>query len=222
MHKSVLAVASLGLLAFAPCVSAQLANAQLAGVSTFVVTSGDDTVAVERVTRTSNSLTGDLRLAGPQPQRNLHAHYVATLRPDGGASRVDVIDDMPGFFTGVLVFDGSAMAAAQHELGALNDRIRMVPPNTYPTIGTSMALMEQLIRATHPTIGASVRIGVVNIRNGNRAAVGITRTSADSVVLACDGCMQPNRIETIHLAVSKDGEIVGGTNPELQWVIVRR
>jgi hypothetical protein len=215
MKKHILAAASLAVFAIAPRTGAQLAT-----TSTYVVTRGADTVAIERVTRTGSSLVGDLRL--PQGERSMHAHYTVALRPDGGAARVDVIDDVPNFFTGILVFDGAGMSAAQREVGALNDRVAMAPPGTYPTVGTSIALMEQVVRATHPAVGATVRAGVVNIRNGNRAAMEISRVSADSVFISCDGCMRAGAVETLHLAIDKEGGITGGTNPDFNWSITRR
>lgn len=214
MQKHILAAASVVVLSVAPRASAQLAT-----TSTFVVTSGLDTVAVERVTRTSMSLVGDLRL--PTPRGIQHSHYAVELRPDGTAARVE-LTDAPNFFTGILVFDPQAMSAAQHEVGPLNDRVTMAPPGTLPTIGTSMALMEQVIRTTYPPVGATVRRGVINIRNGNRAAISVSRVSADSVVVLCDGCMRVGSPETLHFAISRDGDIIGGTNPDFNWTITRR
>jgi hypothetical protein len=215
MPKYIFVAAGLAVLAGAPH-----AGAQLASTSTFIVTAGADTVAVERATRTGASIVGDLRLL--QGQRPQHAHYAVTLRPDGAASRVEVIDDVPNFFTGILVFDVAAMSATEHEVGALNDRIAMTPPGTLPTVGTSMVLMEQIVRATHPAVGATVRSAVVNIRNNNRAGISVSRISSDSVVIACDGCMRFGVVETLHFAVNKDGDITGGTSPELNWSIARR
>jgi len=208
-------VVTVGLALLAPSASAQLSTG-----STFIITGEQDTVAVERFTRTSTALIGDLRLV-QQPQ-SLHVHYTVSFRPDGSPTRVEIIDDAPNFFTGTVVFDAKSMMAVQAEIGALNDRVRMSPANTQPAIGTSMALMEQLVRATHPAIGDSARIGVMNIRNGNTSAMTITRTSTDSVSIVCDGCMRMGVREEIRVALGKSGDIVGGTNPSLHWTITRR
>lgn len=214
MKKQTLAVLGFALIAIAPRAGAQLAN-----TSTFVATRGPDTIAVERVVRTGTSLTGDLRL--PTAQHSPHAHYAVALRPDGSAARIDIIDDSPNCFTGILVFDGAARSAAEREIGPLNDRVAMAPPGMYPTIGTSMALMEQVLRATHPAVGATVHAGVVNIRNIYRAAVVVSRISADSVFISCDGCMNPGKVETLHFGLDKNGDISGGIGPDNNWVITR-
>ena len=197
-----------------------IAAAQAGTTATFVITNGMDTVAVERFTRSATALTGDLRLV--QLPASLHVHYASTLRPDGSSSRVDVIDDAPNFFTGVVVFDASSMLAARSELGALNDRIRMSPPGSYPVVGPSMALMEQVARAVHPAVGDSVTVGAHNIRNGNVSRLTVTRTAPDSVVLACDGCMRMGVRMEIRAALNKNGDIIGGTNPGMGWLITRR
>jgi hypothetical protein len=194
--------------------------AQLSPASTFTITNGQDTIAVERFTHSASSLTGDLRL-GSARQAN-HARYTIALRPDGSASRVEINDDRPNFYTGLWVFDADAMRAARAEPANHGVTIRMAPPSSYPTIGTSLALMEQLMRATHPAIGDSVRIQVINIRNGFDAPLMLKRTAADSALIVCDGCMQMGVREEIHVALSSSGDILGGSNPSLNWTITRR
>jgi hypothetical protein len=195
------------------------ANAQSTTPSTFVITNGPDTVAVERFTSRATSLTGDLRLMqGSQP---IHVNYELTLRPDGSASRVKTTDDSPMMFSGFIMFDAGAMTAARADPATKGAALRMGPPNGYPTIGTSIALMEQLVRATHPAVGDSAAIRFINIRNGADGMLTVRRVNADSVVIVCVGCMNRNVREELHFAVAKNGDVTGGYNPALNWSITR-
>jgi hypothetical protein len=200
------------------CVTAH-ANAQTTAPSTFVITNGSDTVAVEKFTARPTSLVGDLRvMQGSQP---IHVSYELTLRPDGSASRVKTIDDSPNMFSGFIMFDMDAMSAARADPATKGAALRMGPPNGYPTIGTSIALMEQLVRATHPAVGDSAAIRFINIRNGGDGMLTVRRVNADSVVIVCVGCMQRNAREELRFAVGKNGDVTGGYNPALNWVITR-
>ncbi len=194
-------------------------NAQSATPSTFVITNGPDTVAIEKFTARAGSLTGDLRLM--QGQQPIHVNYELTLRPDGSASRVKTVDDSPNMFSGLILFDNDAMLAARADPAAKGAALHMGPPNGYPTIGTSIAMMEQLVRATHPAVGDSATIRFINIRNGGDGMLMIRRLNADSVVIVCMGCMQRNVREELHFAVAKNGDVIGGYNPALGWSISR-
>ncbi len=212
MHHKILCVLCLA-------VTAARAHAQAATPSTFVVTNGLDTVAVERFTARTNSLTGDLRVT--QGQQAIHVNYDLTLRPDGSASRVKTVDDSPMMFSGIIVFDNDAMSAARADPAAKGAALRMGPTNGYPTIGTSIAMMEQLVRATHPAAGDSTTIRFINIRNGGDGMLTVRRISSDPVVIVCMGCMRANAREELRFAVAKNGDVTGGTNPALNWIITR-
>ena len=178
--------------------------------SIFVITSGPDTVAVEQFTHDRGSVSGDLRIPQLQPQGEAHMHYDAHLRLDGSAETVKVLNDMRGFFTGTIAFDATARATARAGGGALADRVLPAPPNSYPVVGVSIALMEQLLRATHPAPGDSVQVPVLNVRNRYGGTATIRRISADSVVILCEGCMRQKAVEVLRLAVAKNGDITGG------------
>jgi hypothetical protein len=215
MRKKLLCV--LGLLSFLSL--AAHASAQTATPSTFVITNGSDTVAVEHFTARAGSLTGDLRLM--QGQQPIHVNYELTLRPDGSASRVKTVDDSPNMFSGYIAFDNDAMLAMRADPAAKGAALHMGPPNGYPTIGTSIAMMEQLVRATHSAIGDSAAIRFINIRNGGDGMLTVRRINADSVVIVCVGCMNRNVREELRFAVAKNGDVTGGYNPALGWSISR-
>jgi hypothetical protein len=181
--------------------------------STFVITAGADTVAVEQFTHDAGSVVGDLRL----PSQQQHVHYTAYLKADGSPARADVINDTRNFFTGTIAFDANSGAAARGNA----DRLFRAP-GAYPVIGISVALMEQLIRSVHPLMGDSARVRVVNIRNRMAAMATIRRVSPDSVVVACDGCMRLGAVEELHFAVARNGDITGGVSSSPDWKITRR
>jgi len=181
--------------------------------TTFVITAGVDTVAVEQFTHDATSVVGDLRL----PSQQQHVHYTAYLKADGSATRADVINDTRNFFTGTIAFDANSGAAARGNA----DRLFRAP-GAYPVIGISIALMEQLIRSMHPRMGDSARVHVVNIRNRMAAMATIRRVSSDSVLVACEGCMRLGVVEELHFAVAPNGDIIGGVSAVPEWKITRR
>ncbi|MDB4877388.1 MAG: hypothetical protein JWM41_3834 [Gemmatimonadetes bacterium] len=202
----------------AVAVLSQAAFVRQAATISFVTTDDKDTIAVEQITRTAATLTGDLGLV----QQGTHTHYVVHLRTDGSPERVEVINDARGFFTGTIAFDAIARNSARAGGGGLSDKIIMAPPGAYPTIGTSVALMDQLVRRTHLALGDSAMLPVINIRNRNTGLATLKRIAADSVRVYCDGCMNRGAIEELRFAIAKDGGIAGGTSPSQHWVIARR
>jgi hypothetical protein len=80
----------------------------------FITRLGSDTIAVERFTRTSNKLEGDLLVRSP---RTRVAHYVATLGPDGTVTRFELSSRFPGNPTatpmgGVATYAGDTAACS--------------------------------------------------------------------------------------------------------------
>jgi hypothetical protein len=198
---------------------AAAATSPSAAQSTFTVMNGFDTVAVERFTANASSLTGDLGLM--QGPRWIHVNYQLTLRPDGSTSRAKTVDDSPSMFSGVIAFNNDAMLAARADPANKGAALRMGPPNSFPTIGTSIAMMEQLVRATQPAPGGPATVHFINIRNGGDGELTIRRISPDSVVIVCVGCMRANAREELRLAVRANGDVTGGSNPGLNWTITR-
>ena len=204
------------LLAVGLALSAPIAGAQ-SHSATFVITSGLDTIAVESFTATAGALTGILRL----PQQQARAQYVVRLRPDGTIGAADVADDSPNFFSGIIAFDEQAAT----ELRARQPprrRAFFAPPMTYPLVGTSVALLEQLARVTHATTHDSTIVRVFNIRNRVVGAARMVRLGRDSLAIDCESCQRVGSHQSIHVGVEPSGEFTGGADVEQGWIITRR
>ena len=193
---------------------APIAPAQ-ARAASFIVTSGMDTIAVESFAATSASLTGTLRL----PQQQASARYVIRLRPDGSVAEAEVMDDAPNFFSGTITFD--ERAAIDLRANAPRRRFIMAPAATYPAVGTSLALMEELARVTHATTRDSTTAQVFNIRNRIVGTATIRRLRGDSVAIDCAGCQRAGSHQNIHVGVAPNGDFTGGVEIEQGWVITR-
>lgn len=193
---------------------ASLARAQAHSAS-FVVTSGADTIAVESFSTTPGAMTGNLRL----PQQQAAARYVIRLRPDGAIAEAEVMDDAPNFFSGTITFD--ERAAVDIRSRNVRRRFVMAPATTYPLVGTSLALMEELARATHAMTRDSTTAQVFNIRNRMLGVAKMKRLRGDSLEIDCEGCQRAGSHQAIHVGVAPNGDFTGGVELEQGWVIVR-
>ncbi|MDQ2666965.1 MAG: hypothetical protein M3Z05_13245 [Gemmatimonadota bacterium] len=210
MSRSRHACIALGLALLA---RASVAAAQSRSAS-FVVTAGTDTVAVESYSVTPYALTGTLRL----PQQQARARYVIQLRRNGSIAEADVTDDARNFFSGTITFDEEAAVDAR---AMTRRRFIMAPPATYPLVGTSLALMEQLARVTHATTRDSTTAQVFNIRNRILGTATLQRVGRDSLVITCAGCQRPDSRQVLHVGISPQGDFTGGKELVQEWVITR-
>ena len=121
------------------------------GTQTFVIRTDPDTVAVEHLSRTANTLTGDLHLF----EERTNVHYVLHLRTDGSTETAEVANEAPNFFTGMIVFGTPSVNIGRPGVAG---RLVRVPADLLPVIGTSMGLIDYLIRLHSPAIGETVEI----------------------------------------------------------------
>ena len=182
---------------------------------TFVIRVNADTVAVEHVTRTATTLTGDLRLF----EEPADVHYVLHLRPDGSTSSADVVNASPSFFSGTIVFGPPRVSLGDSEL---QKRSISVPPDYLPVIGTSMGLLDYLLRLHARDTAAAIVIKVLNIRNRIPGRLTIRRLGRDSALVDCEACMRARTTEELRVGLAADGGIDGGVRVEQQWTIARR
>ena len=185
------------------------------GTQTFVIRTDPDTVAVEHLSRTANTLTGDLHLF----EERTNVHYVLHLRTDGSTETAEVANEAPNFFTGMIVFGTPSVNIGQPGVAG---RLVRVPADLLPVIGTSMGLIDYLIRLHSPAIGETVEIKVLNIRNGNPGRVTMKRLTRDSVLVDCDGCMRQRATEELRVGLSRDGGIDGAVRVERHWTVGHR
>jgi len=88
-------------------------------------------------------------------------------------------------------------------------------------IGTSMGLLDYLIRTHTPHLGESADIRVLNIRNRFPGRMTIKRLTADSVLVDCNGCMRQGVTEELRVGLSHDGGIDGAVRVEQHWFVSR-
>jgi hypothetical protein len=112
--------------------------------------------------------TGDLHLF----EKRTNVHYVLHLRPDGSTETAEVANEAPNFFSGPSAFGGLPANVGRP---GVTGRLVRVPVDLLPVIGTSMGLIDYVIRLHNPTLGETVAIRVVNIRNGIPGRVTIKR-----------------------------------------------
>ena len=180
----------------------------------YVISTPSDTVAIERVTRAGNTLTGDMRLVAGKTS----LHYVLHLRPDGSAESADIVNEASGFFTGTIAFGGAAASLAQQGRGVAG-QLTTAPADMLPVIGISMGLIDYIIGLHPPKLGETVQLSVLNIRNRFKGSLSLKRFSPDSLLVDCDGCMQPRSTEELRVGLTRDGAVAGGTRVETHWTM---
>jgi hypothetical protein len=174
--------------ALAPAAAALLvaaaapAHAQAADSAAFVTRIGSDTLAVERYVRTADRLQGRLVVRSP---RTSFRDYVATLRPDGTVSRMEVsfgTAGAPASQSAVIDFEKDS-AVATLKRGDSTSVFRVATANpSLPYINLSYALWEQALLSAHAAgrdstlfdmiaIGLGQPIGMIVSRHGSSAVV---------------------------------------------------
>ena len=182
---------------------------------TFVIRVDADTLAVEHVTRSADSVTGDLRL----PEDGTSLHYVLHLRPDGTTGLANVADESPGFFTGTILFGTPSGYLGQ---AGVAGRVVRAPADYLPVIGVSMGLIDYVLRLHARDTSAAVVVKVFNIRNGLPGRLTITHLAHDSVLVDCQACQRARLTEELRIGLARDGGIEGGVRTEQRWTIARR
>ncbi len=184
---ALLAAAMLGACAPTPVSRPLLATPE---TGAFVVRMGTDTLAVERYTRTSNRLEGELVVRSPQTATR---RYTADLRPDGSVERLAVelhsigMTPTPPPYRFAIDF-GTDSATVQQIRGPQGDSIQTwrvaTPAAAIPMLRFSYALQEQALmhaRASGMTSGTIVLLPVGS-RQTDSATV--RPLGGDSVALA--------------------------------------
>jgi hypothetical protein len=186
--------------------------------SGFVILRGDDTVAVERFTRSERALEGELT----EPGDDARLSYRATFGPDGRATslNVDVLGEGESeprqrLFLNVV---GDSLLVEQREGASMQRQMVAVPPRTGPHLSISVAMLEQLVRHALVLGGDPVELSVLSIHGDGESELvrpTVTRIGADSVRVTVDPRNE------LRLALDAEGRITGGENVP-QGLTVRR
>jgi hypothetical protein len=143
--------------------------------------------------------------------------YVANLRPDQSIEHIELSRQglqgaavtMSADFGDTLI---TASAEAQGKKQQMNIATQTRP---MPFLVISFALLEQIARASHPAEGQKVKWLAARLGAGDTASITVTRGQADTVVISA-----PNG--DVKLALSKEGDVIGGLFAPLQWTIERK
>lgn len=172
-------------IAIAGCATASPTPMATSTSGMFVTTLGNDTVAVERYTRTSSRLEGDY-LSRFQGARLVH--YVADLAPDGRMRSVSYTetrlgpDAPPATLTTTTISDGTATVAVQR--GGVADTARSgsrtfsgMAIGRFPGVPSSAAIYEQMLIAAHPAAGDSAVVVLLSAGSQPAPTASIMRRS---------------------------------------------
>jgi hypothetical protein len=178
----------------------------------FLIRKGKDTVAVERFTRDGLTLSGTITQSN-----GLRSEYVANLRADHSVEHMEMSRQGTQGPAALLSIDfadtlvkGSVTGGPQPVTMTLRTAAKPLP-----FLIQSFALAEQIVRASHPTTGQTVRWTAVRLGAGDTASLSVARVHADSVVISVPQ-------GDLRMAVSQAGDILGATFAPQQWVVERK
>lgn len=174
----------------------------------YVAVLGTDTIVVERVRRTADSLSGDVAVRAPGSGALSRIEYAASLAPQGLVHELVVAmpseEDGQRRTTWVRMGSDSsgAYAATMRGTDPGTSERHATGPAAVPTISVSLGLLEQVLRRARNIPGDSVAVPVFLVDQG-RAMQSVARFAGDSVELATD-------TERMHLQTDGAGRILGG------------
>lgn len=187
----------------------------------FALLEDGDTLAVERYSRTGNTLEGEL----VDVREGARLTYAATLGPEERITRIELTffpagADQPRQ-RAVGEFRGDTLVAeTRREEGEPEVERVHTPAGTMLVVANSIAALEQLVRRARSRGDGPVEVPVLVIGgNGDDRQVieraRITPLGADSVHLVLDADNQ------LRVAVDGGGMIQGGAHPERNVRVVR-
>jgi hypothetical protein len=155
---------ALAVAAVAPLALPHPAAAQSTEHGAFVTRLGNDTLAVERFTRSGSRLEADRVIRSP---RTSVLHYVATIGPDGrvtrieGSSRPGSALDGPAAQSSTIEFRRDTAVVTLHMGDSTRTMHVAAPAGAVPMFNMTYALYEQAIRQAMRSKGDSVPVWLV-------------------------------------------------------------
>ncbi|HEU4631067.1 MAG TPA: alpha/beta fold hydrolase [Gemmatimonadaceae bacterium] len=187
----------------------------------FVVLAGDDTIALERVTRTGDRVRGELLVRA----RNVRQTYDLALDDGGIVRRLETATYRAGAPTGtldealhgqqpvqhvVLVFDSTGVAISagpqSHHFTA--------PRDALPFLNLSGGDLEQIFRRARALSGDAPQVPLFILQGGGSLAAPVRWVGADSAVLTIGGV-------ELRAHVGPDGALLGAVVPAQRVRFVR-
>jgi len=177
--------------------------------STFVMLMGNDTLAVERVTRTASRLDGDFSA----PSRGARVRYVATLAADGTVPRFET-----------WAYRGTDTAGTHATMQLQGDSMVLELPGRTVRLPTkhgaivyfnpSMGLLEQAVIRARTIGGKAPEVPIFATEAGTTVPLSVTFIGSDSAHLLLGGV-------TFDIALGADGRISGMAIPSQNVRVVR-
>ena len=210
----------LSLLTLTLAVPARLSAQTTADSGSFVVRHANDTVAIERFSRTGIKLEGTLALRNP---KKTSEHYSAVIAPDATLPLIEVtvrqgVDSGPVKAKVVqrarVIFKEDSAAVDEVGDAGLVTRVFGTKEGAIPYLNLSFALLEQAVRRARRTQGAS-HLDFFNLGGGQTISARISPLGSDSLKLDIGDIR-------FHLRVDREGRVLGGRIPSQDLVVERR
>ena len=188
-----------------------VAQQQQAKRSQFVITKGNDTVAVELFSRDGNALTSEIyQTNGPRTQ------YTMDLKPDSSISHVEFTRvTQNNQSIGISIFFLDSTVKAQMSAAGQTEQFEFPSRRAIPILVVSFALCEQIVQASHLDVGKSAVYTAIRLGVGDTTQLTVTRFHKDSVSFAMQGAQ-------LKAALGSKGEIIGGVYLGQGWTITRK
>ena len=193
-------------------ISGTPAMGQQAPSSKFIITKGKDTVGIELFSRDAATLSSEIHLA-----TGLRWQITANLRADNSVDHIEATRlTRQGVATGVTVHFGDTLVSAAIVAPGGSERAEVTTRGrAAPFLAISFALVEQLVQASHLEGGKTAKRTVVRLGAGDTATLTISRFHPDSALFST------NDVE-LRVALSKQGEILGGRYVGQEWTFERK
>jgi len=209
MNRIALTAASV--LAFArPAVMSAQTPLAIPDRYSFYLVTGTDTIFTERVWRTANELHGEFL----DNRRGARLQYLATLNADASIRTVAAHTYRTPSDTGEIATFEVDSTQVVAELGN-GQRARMPgAPGLMPVINPSTAFIEQImlhLKAMHAAARMTVPI----------LLVGQSQPTTATITLSGDSAVIEYANVAMHLALSADGHVMGGSVPAQRLSILR-
>ena len=194
-------------------VAAHALHAQQPPRSEFIIKKGKDTVAVEIFSRDASTLSSEI-----YQTNGIRTQYTINLRRDSSAQHVEMTrQGRQGAGAGVSVHFADTLVTATMSAGGESEKFEFGTSvgKATPFLAVSFALAEQVVFASHLTVGKSRVWTACRLAAGDTATLTVTRFHADSVLFAMSDLQ-------LKLAVSPKGEVIGGRHMAQDWLVERK
>ena len=177
--------------------------------TTFIMLLGNDTLGVERVTRTANHLDGEFA----NPSRGVRVRYAATLAADGTMPRLELWSYRGADTTGshaAMQLQGDSMIidlpGRTMRLASKSGAIAYFNPST--------GLLEQAVIRARTLGGSSAEVPLFASEGGMTVPLSVTFIGSDSARLQLNGI-------AFNVSLGMDGRVTGMSIPSQNVRVVR-